>query len=121
MLGVNEIKDILKLSASIGNAFAKSMEGDNEINSGDMGNFVEPLLQIGPALQGAGQIVPQLADLTVEEVDELCAFGITELKIPQEDVKQVLESSLKVVAEIGKVVLVFVKKPAAPAAAPAQA
>jgi hypothetical protein len=116
MLGVNEIKDILKLSASIGNAFAKSMEGDNEINSGDMGNFVEPLLQIGPALQGAGQIVPQMADLTKEEIDELVLYGVSELKIPQEDVMQVIESSLKVVAEIGKVVLVFVKPAAAPQA-----
>lgn len=113
MLGVNEIKDILKLSASIGNAFAKSMEGDNEINSGDMGNFVEPLLQIGPALQGAGQIVPQMADLTKEEIDELVEYSVSELKVPQEDVMQVIESSLKTVAEIGKVILVFVKKPAA--------
>ena len=118
MLGTGEIKDVLKLAVSIGNAFAKSMEGYNEINAADIGHFIEPLLHIAPALQGADQIVPQLADLTKEEIEELKSYCLAELKVPQADMMQVIESSLKIVAEIGKVVVMFVKKPAA---APAEA
>jgi hypothetical protein len=98
-MGIDELKDVVRLGASLGNAVGKSLE-DGKVGVGDIGHFFDPLTKIGPALSGIELVPAEIADLDPTEVDELVVMVVEEFDIPQNDAEEFIEDSIKQVASL---------------------
>ena len=68
--GVKETKEVLAFVFSMTNAIKVSL-ADGDFDFWDAKNFVEPLKKIAPAVENIEEVLPELEDLSLDEVIEL--------------------------------------------------
>jgi hypothetical protein len=113
--GVKETKEVLAFVFSMANAIKISL-ADGDFDFWDAKNFVEPLKKIAPAVENIDEVLPELEDLSWDEILELAKYSMTELGLGgdiniEEDVESAAEqvedaiemgrSLLKLVGNIG--------------------
>ena len=76
--GVKETKEVLAFVFSMTNAIKVSL-ADGDFDFWDAKNFVEPLKKIAPAVENIEEVLPELEDLSLDEVIELTKYSMTEL------------------------------------------
>jgi len=76
--GIKETKEVLAFVFSLGNAIKVSLS-DGDFDFWDAKNFVEPLKKIAPAVENIDEVLPELEDLSLDEVMELTKYSMTEL------------------------------------------
>ena len=78
--GVKETKEVLAFVFSMTNAIKVSL-ADGDFDFWDAKNFVEPLKKIAPAVENIEEVLPELEDLSLDEVIELTKYSMTELDL----------------------------------------
>ena len=76
--GVKETKEVLAFVFSMANAIKISL-ADGDFDFWDAKNFVEPLKKIAPAVENIDEVLPELEDLSWDEILELAKYSMTEL------------------------------------------
>ena len=76
--GVKETKEVLAFVFSMANAIKISL-ADGDFDWYDAKNFVDPLKKIAPAVENIDEVIPELEDLSVDEIIELAKYSMTEL------------------------------------------
>lgn len=116
-LGIKETKEVLKFVIEFGEAIDKGL-ADGKLNALDIGLVINPLMQLGPALEGLGQVDDELKDLSAEELAELKAYVETELDISNDKVEMMIEEGLGMAVKLYKFIGLFSKKEDEAAAEP---
>lgn len=96
-MGIDELKQAVKLildMIQVGVGVAK----DGKVDVSDLGLLMTLIPDFGPAFSGAGTIPAELADMTTEEAEELVAFVMAGLVVPNDHARILVEKSLKVAA-----------------------
>lgn len=98
MLGIEAAKKVELFLLDVASSVVKSLE-DGKFDLGDVFNFVQPLMELEPALSAVKDVPPELADLSLDEGMELISLAAS--KFPQLDEKKVkiLKASLKLVVD----------------------
>jgi len=76
--GIEETKDVLAFVFSMTNAIKVSLS-DGDFDFWDAKNFIDPLKKIAPAVENIEEIIPELEDLSWDEIIELAKYSMTEL------------------------------------------
>ena len=76
--GVKETKEVLAFVFSMANAIKISL-ADGDFDWYDAKNFVDPLKKIAPAVENIDEVLPEIEDLSVDEIVELAKYSMTEL------------------------------------------
>jgi hypothetical protein len=76
--GVKETKEVLAFVFSMANAIKISL-ADGDFDFWDAKNFIEPLKKIAPAVENIDEVLPELEDLSWDEILELAKYSMTEL------------------------------------------
>ena len=76
--GIEETKDVLAVVFSMTNAIKVSLS-DGDFDFWDAKNFIDPLKKIAPAVENIEEIIPELEDLSWDEIIELAKYSMTEL------------------------------------------
>ena len=74
--GVKETREVLAFVFSMANAIKISL-ADGDFDFWDAKNFVEPLKKIAPAVENIEEVLPELEDLSLDEVIELTKYSMT--------------------------------------------
>ena len=110
--GVKETKEVLAFVFSMTNAIKVSL-ADGDFDFWDAKNFVEPLKKIAPAVENIEEVLPELEDLSLDEVIELTKYSMTELGLGGNiDVESEVNDAVKKVEDaidMGKKMLSLVK------------
>tara|TARA_A100001234_G_C12624104_1_gene385231 strand:+ start:528 stop:881 length:354 start_codon:yes stop_codon:yes gene_type:complete len=110
--GVKETKEVLAFVFSMTNAIKVSL-ADGDFDFWDAKNFVEPLKKIAPAVENIEEVLPELEDLSLDEVIELTKYSMTELGLGGNiDVEEEVNDAVKKVEDaidMGKKMLSLVK------------
>ena len=110
--GVKETKEVLAFVFSMTNAIKVSL-ADGDFDFWDAKNFVEPLKKIAPAVENIEEVLPELEDLSLDEVIELTKYSMTELGLGGNiDVEAEVNDAVKKVEDaidMGKKTLSLVK------------
>tara|TARA_B100001029_G_scaffold177241_1_gene181577 strand:- start:16096 stop:16449 length:354 start_codon:yes stop_codon:yes gene_type:complete len=110
--GVKETKEVLAFVFSMTNAIKVSL-ADGDFDFWDAKNFVEPLKKIAPAVENIEEVLPELEDLSLDEVIELTKYSMTELGLGGNiDVEAEVNDAVKKVEDaidMGKKMLSLVK------------
>ena len=110
--GVKETKEVLAFVFSMTNAIKVSL-ADGDFDFWDAKNFVEPLKKIAPAVENIEEVLPELEDLSLDEVIELTKYSMTELGLGGNiDVESEVNDAVKNVEDaidMGKKMLSLVK------------
>ena len=77
--GVKETKEVLAFVFSMTNAIKVSL-ADGDFDFWDAKNFVEPLKKIAPAVENIEEVLPELEDLSLDEVIELTKYSSIQLE-----------------------------------------
>jgi hypothetical protein len=94
-MGIQETKDLLRFVIDIAEAVDKSLE-DNDFSVFDAANFVTAMLDAGSAFNNMSLIPKELADLTLEEANELYTYATTELNLSDEKVEETVKKMLEI-------------------------
>ena len=70
-MDIKETKEAVAFACSLITAGVVSWTDDGKLTIGDLTNFIDPLKKMIPAIEGANLIIPELKDLSKEEVNEL--------------------------------------------------
>ena len=76
--GVKETREVLAFVFSMANAIKISL-ADGDFDWYDAKNFVDPLKKIAPAVENIDEVLPEIEDLSVDEIVELAKYSMTEL------------------------------------------
>lgn len=110
--GVKETKEVLAFVFSMTNAIKVSL-ADGDFDFWDAKNFVEPLKKIAPAVENIEEVLPELEDLSLDEVIELTKYSMTELGLGGNiDVEAEVNDAVKKVEDaidMGKKMLSLIK------------
>lgn len=106
--GVEKSKLFLKAILYFGNAIGKSAE-DGKISVLDLGNFVNVLPHIMPAIQAAKYLGPEIKDYSAEEKQILFVFVEKEFNIPQDIAEAVIEKAIQAMIHLSELILAFNK------------
>ena len=110
--GVKETKEVLAFVFSMTNAIKVSLAA-GDFDFWDAKNFVEPLKKIAPAVENIEEVLPELEDLSLDEVIELTKYSMTELGLGGNiDVEAEVNDAVKKVEDaidMGKKMLSLVK------------
>ena len=110
--GVKETREVLAFVFSMTNAIKVSL-ADGDFDFWDAKNFVEPLKKIAPAVENIEEVLPELEDLSLDEVIELTKYSMTELGLGGNiDVEAEVNDAVKKVEDaidMGKKMLSLVK------------
>ena len=97
--GVKETKEVLAFVFSMANAIKISL-ADGDFDFWDAKNFVEPLKKIAPAVENIDEVLPELEDLSWDEILELAKYSMTELGLGGDiEVAEEVESAAEQVEE----------------------
>ena len=109
---LKETKEVLAFVFSMTNAIKVSL-ADGDFDFWDAKNFVEPLKKIAPAVENIEEVLPELEDLSLDEVIELTKYSMTELGLGGNiDVEAEVNDAVKKVEDaidMGKKMLSLVK------------
>lgn len=110
--GVKETKEVLAFVFSMTNAIKVSL-ADGDFDFWDAKNFVEPLKKIAPAVENIEEVLPELEDLSFDEVIDLTKYSMTELGLGGNiDVEAEVDDAIKKVEDaivMGKKMLSLIK------------
>ena len=94
MDNVKELKELFVFIFALIGGTVKTWE-DKKVNIWDSLNFAPVVKAIKPAFDNLGNPLKRFADLTDEELAELCEWAANEFDIPNDTVEVLLEKSLK--------------------------
>lgn len=77
-LGIENVKEVLKLGFAIGKGYKEAME-DGQVDASDIAVVIPIIKEIGPAFDGIKQVPKEIKDLDSEEAKELMSFAAAEL------------------------------------------
>jgi hypothetical protein len=103
---MEQIKDVVKLGCSLGNAISKSL-ADGEFTWTDAVYFIGAVKDIPAAVSGIGEISGELMDMDESEKEELKKFIMDEFDIPGDKTESVIESAVSAVLELLKIMQVL--------------
>lgn len=92
MLGVKETKEAVVALCKLANALDSSTK--DGIGVDDIGKFVEPLMALPAAAEGADKIVEEVKDLDEAELADLHATVKAELDLEDDQVEGFVEDAL---------------------------
>lgn len=104
-IGIKETKEVLFFVFSFTKAIQLSLQ-DGKFNWTDARYFIEPVKAIVDAVDNIDQVIPEVADISPEEMVELVAYIKENFDIEDDEVEFKIKSALDVGAEL----LGFVKK-----------
>lgn len=102
-LGLKETKEMVGFAMSLGNALGKSL-ADGEVSLNDLSNFIDPILEMPEAFNGAAEIPFEMGDFDELECQELNQFIKDKFDIPEESVEEVVECALGTLCQIALLV-----------------
>jgi hypothetical protein len=73
-VGIEGVKAVIKLAVDLEVAVSKST-ADGKFDVLDIGNFVQPVLDVPGLIANAGDLVTELKDLSAEESAEVLAYA----------------------------------------------
>lgn len=99
--GIQQTKEVLFFIFSFSQAVNKSM-ADGEFNWYDAKNFIEPLQAMVDAFDDIGSVVPEISDLSPEEMNELVAYVKENFDIEDDALEQRIEDAIDTGVEMIK-------------------
>lgn len=101
-MDIKNTKEALKLGFSLIGAIKVSKENDGKLSASDLGNLVMVFPHLGPAIDDAEMILPEMKDIDTEEAKELLDFASKELggALSEEALVEKIELSLKAVVAV---------------------
>lgn len=107
MYGIQETKELLAFGFKLQKAITNSLE-DGKINMlTDAPKYLSALLAAPKAFGGIGLVPKELADLTIEEKDEILAFAREEFELDNKQLEELIEDTLDVVLMNYKIAMRF--------------
>ena len=92
--GIKETKEVLKFVLSFVQALKTTYE-DGEFDWYDAKNFIEPIKNLGDAIDNIDEVLPEITDIDEEEYEELLSWMKEEFpEIIDEEVEYVLDEAL---------------------------
>lgn len=99
ILGIKETKEIIAFAlASI--SMVKSAQADGHIGFEDLGLLFQVGPTVGPAIQGIGGVLPELANLSPEEVAELLSMVQASHAVDGEKAMKLISAAFKVIGGV---------------------
>lgn len=107
-IGITETRQFLEFVLALARAL-RGARADGKVNIMDLGQLMQVIPHIAPALQGAGNIPKELADLSEAEFAEVKGKVATalDIAIDSPDAGAIAEDVLKVVFHLGEIVKRF--------------
>ena len=92
--GIKETKEVLKFVLSFVQALKTTYE-DGDFDWYDAKNFIEPIKNLGDAIDNIDEVLPEITDIDEEEYEELLAWMKEEFpEIIDEEIEFVLDEAL---------------------------
>ena len=92
--GIKETKEVLKFVLSFVQALKTTYE-DGEFDWYDAKNFIEPIKNLGDAIDNIDEVLPEITDIDEEEYEELLQWMKEEFpEIIDEEIEFVLDEAL---------------------------
>tara|TARA_Y100000004_G_C8708263_1_gene324755 strand:- start:216 stop:548 length:333 start_codon:yes stop_codon:yes gene_type:complete len=92
--GIKETKEVLKFVLSFVQALKTTYE-DGEFDWYDAKNFIEPIKNLGDAIDNIDEVLPEITDIDEEEYEELLSWMKEEFpEIIDEEIEFVLDEAL---------------------------
>lgn len=99
--GIKETKEVLYFIFSFSKAFQESM-ADGDFDWYDAKNFVEPLRALGDAIDDIYDVIPEVQDLSAEEMQELSEYIKENFDIEDDDLEASIEKAIDTGVELMK-------------------
>ena len=92
--GIKETKEVLRFVLSFVQALKTTYE-DGEFDWYDAKNFIEPIKNLGDAIDNIDEVLPEITDIDEEEYEELLQWMKEEFpEIIEEEIEYVLDEAL---------------------------
>ena len=92
--GIKETKEVLRFVLSFVQALKTTYE-DGDFDWYDAKNFIEPIKNLGDAIDNIDEVLPEITDIDEEEYEELLAWMKEEFpEIIDEEIEFVLDEAL---------------------------
>ena len=92
--GIKETKEVLRFVLSFVQALKTTYE-DGEFDWYDAKNFIDPIKNLGDAIDNIDEVLPEITDIDEEEYEELLAWMKEEFpEIIDEEIEFVLDEAL---------------------------
>ena len=92
--GIKETKEVLRFVLSFVQALKTTYE-DGEFDWYDAKNFIEPIKNLGDAIDNIDEVLPEITDIDEEEYEELLQWMKDEFpEIIDQEVEYVLDEAL---------------------------
>jgi len=92
--GIKETKEVLKFVLSFVQALKTTYE-DGDFDWYDAKNFIEPIKNLGDAIDNIDEVLPEITDIDEEEYEELLSWMKEEFpEIIDEEIEFVLDEAL---------------------------
>ena len=92
--GIKETKEVLRFVLSFVQALKTTYE-DGEFDWYDAKNFIEPIKNLGDAIDNIDEVLPEITDIDEEEYEELLQWMKEEFpEIIDEEIEYVLDEAL---------------------------
>ena len=92
--GIKETKEVLRFVLSFVQALKTTYE-DGEFDWYDAKNFIEPIKNLGDAIDNIDEVLPEITDIDEEEYEELLSWMKEEFpEIIDEEIEYVLDEAL---------------------------
>ena len=92
--GIKETKEVLRFILSFVQALKTTYE-DGEFDWYDAKNFIEPIKNLGDAIDNIDEVLPEITDIDEEEYEELLSWMKEEFpEIIDEEIEFVLDEAL---------------------------
>ena len=92
--GIKETKEVLRFVLSFVQALKTTYE-DGEFDWYDAKNFIEPIKNLGDAIDNIDEVLPEITDIDEEEYEELLSWMKEEFpEIIDEEIEFVLDEAL---------------------------
>jgi len=99
MEGIEELKQVLKMVAGLGNAVDKALE-DNKIKMSDAPLFMGVFLDMPSAFEGIDKVPGEIKDLDESESAELVKYVEEELDLRSDRTEEIIEKGLKLASDV---------------------
>ncbi len=90
--------EVLDLLFCLGEASAKSLE-DEEITFSDAAYFIDVVTRVAPAIEDVGAIHDEIKSWSEDDTDAVKVMA-EKFDIPQENLEEVIEKSIKLAADL---------------------
>lgn len=101
--GVVQSKELVSLVVKLTNLGLR-LAKNGKVSFNDIGEAVKLLPVLSSAVSGISQVPAELADLTVDEVEELAASAVTDLEVESEKAKNIISASFGVAGSLVKLI-----------------